>query len=222
MSNLGRIWIFGDEYGAKESDLETYHDVLLKLLGVPIFNFAKEFTSQEYCFHTVVENIRSFSDNDLLIIFLTDIRREWFFSAFPDKSDLQTILRAFGSKKKDFYENFFQRYQPIHIKQDRQKLFINYIKLLTKDYYHCPLIIKSFPNSSEMEFLSSIGDMEAISRGEFKNQNYFLNTQKRPNNLSQSNHQLFGNKIVSYLEGKSFSLTKGFVKNLYQSKDELK
>lgn len=239
MSAESKLFVIGDSFSDsfKTENFEHIPDLwpvhTAKLLGCSfLINYSRSGVSQDYCWSSIEDYLDQMTEDDYLIVILTDFLRQWFIKDQPyfsnirvgDKGSMLGIesqyLRLDKSLIKSI-EYYYQYLQWDEIDLQKQNYRLGWLHdQISRRKLRNPLIIQGFDNQVNENdwplFHVSKGNLTFdVQSREFDDSvigwMYKDFSEYRYNHLVLSNHKILSEKILeTFNKNEKLDLTTGF------------
>ena len=228
---IRKLWIVGDSFG-----FAPYHDLneniwsiqLAKKLKCESSNLSGLGTCQDWIMNEINFNKAEITNDDQIVVILTDPARFWFYQDNPWLTNVNIIYfdkiinDQERAKAAEYYIRYIQRPELDTIMLTHQLGWLN--NLVSVKNWRKVLIIKGFdmyiPDVHDYTNLDfSVGTLYGVSTGEINKEFENYGVDPRFNHMCLSNHTILTEKIINYmLTGETLDLTSGFIKNIISTK----
>ena len=218
------LYIFGDSFAEYEDNIDwLWTDLVAATLGHDRTNFSRGGSGLEYTFEQFEQCRASITQDDLVIICLTEATRVYFFKDFPVISAAESIhhvdplVRSTITKDQLLAIKYYQTYfEHIHMHKMKFHLlnFLHSANALAAELKIKIIIIDSVLKDNidcnrYKNLIISNGSLVNVSDNEVPVK--FRRNDKRPNHLCRSNHEILAKKVVDTITTNvALDLTLGF------------
>ena len=224
------LYIFGDSFAEYEDNIDwLWTDLVAATLGHDRTNFSRGGSGLEYTFEQFEQCRASITQDDLVIICLTEATRVYFFKDFPVISAAESIhhvdplVRSTITKDQLLAIKYYQTYfEHIHMHKMKFHLlnFLHSANALAAELKIKIIIIDSVLKDNidcnrYKNLIISNGSLVNVSDNESVDHKILptihLRGDKRPNHLCRSNHAILAKKVVDTITTNvALDLTLGF------------
>lgn len=186
--------------------------------------------------------VKTFGDDnhqpgDIVVLFLTEPSRQWFFETKPHLSNLVSILKTRDAdivkrETKEKYDAIMAFYEHLYrddLTEFRLQMMTDFIRVKSIEReVHLQVIPCFMMNLDWTDLNPTIGNMtNQICDSEFKRYNdiqtwYDQSIDTRANHMTFENHKIFADKLVErFTKGTPVDLETGFVTGFLELSDKL-
>ena len=218
------LYIFGDSFAEYEDNIDwLWTDLVAATLGHDRTNFSRGGSGLEYTFEQFEQCRASITQDDLVIICLTEATRVYFFKDFPVISAAESIhhvdplVRSTITKDQLLAIKYYQTYfEHIHMHKMKFHLlnFLHSANALAAELKIKIIIIDAVLQDTidcnrYKNLIIANGSLFNVSNNEVPVK--FRRNDKRPNHLCRSNHAILAKKVVDTITTNvALDLTLGF------------
>lgn len=249
MSTNNTLWVLGDSFAADDSFKnlngivrhDRWWEQLAKKLNLNVKNYAKSGTSIGYASLIFHENFKKVKKNDVIVLALTDTKRQWLHKDNPSCTTFQMFerLKDLGKISDDAFNYALYHFTEVlnpELEKASAANFINSVSYLTlkKDvkfiilpcFNHDHDIMSERKNTilgKNVVYPEKGQCLWTISVSEFKGKEKKLPKKvidHRFNHLSPDNHTILANKIYDSLRTGTIDLNPNdFLKDLFTASE---
>lgn len=207
------LWTFGDSFIECLEPNESWISMLSSDLNTNHKSFGCAGSSLDYTYFNVRNNCSKFLENDIIIVVLTQLDRQWIIEDEPEIGTLQSyesFLKNDKTKLKFIVDYFISL--NIDILELRLENFLCFLEKKTAHLKIKPIVFSCFNDVDQV--LKNIkkdlnlnivdGNLAKVSRSEFSkllvDRGIFVELDDhRLNHLSQENHIILKSKILDFI-----------------------
>lgn len=213
---MRKLWTFGDSYIFTLAERTCWSTQVALGLQAELQPYGLGGSSLEYMYYTVDKCYQEFSEDDVVIITLTDLMRSWPFIDRPNLGNLATIRHQFpkDSSWRMFAERYFVDHHNSELSEVHLKNFLTWLNLVTKHMKIKPILFSCFQETEQVLFDYILKEsiewlLNAVAgslcenidkpeiRPEFKRVGY--RGDSRANHMIPRNHQILSKKVVDFV-----------------------
>ncbi|MEY4331374.1 MAG: hypothetical protein RLZZ196_112 [Bacteroidota bacterium] len=226
---INKLFIFSDSFGAYPpgDSIDNYWMTLLaKHFKCQLYIGGGIGSSQDYCFSKIADNRDFITQDDQIIVLLTEPSRFWFYEPIPEISNVnvinidQQLPPGFGTAAINYF-SYLYRPQLGDMWEENRLAWLNNLSRIQQ--WRKPIIISCFRNleydMKQFDFLDIVeGNLLNVSHAEFTDSTIekslikinddfetldtntiFFGMDARGCHLCFSNHKILKNKIVNLI-----------------------
>lgn len=218
------LYTFGDSFIESPERILRENNYIAQIqssLNVTGRHYGVGGSALSYMYYTVEQHIHNFKADDIVIISLTDVKRQWLLEKIPLHGNSGSYLYySETSAEFKYLTKVFEHYFSTMIIDGKETMYlINFLWALYTRTRHLkvePIILVCFLN--ELQLLHrywyklpplkySISNLFSVSRNEVFQREAdkvrFIQADSRYNHLSTINHTVLANKILDFIKGDS-------------------
>lgn len=234
------IWLFGDSYAGdvvQDLDIPLYYNVLKKHYLAELHNHGRPGSSLQYMYDKFNYIRCNFEKNDIVIICLTEVFRQYFFENRPqismaqewalslcdepERNAIHSFFKILHNGNNDFVNllNFMYNLEDISTRLDLRTIVLT---MCNSSHLYGDEKSLIFSDITYSSVTMATGFLNSISRSETSDSKISdllyrrtMYPDPRPNHLCISNHKILAQKIIDNIDdGCPIDLTTGFLTDL--------
>ncbi len=218
---MSTLWSFGDSFAHPFPNnwieqVSTHYKLENKSFG---FNGS----SLDFTYLAVNRHAKEFKEDDVVIVALTEISRQWIIKDQPGCTHIQS-LEAFVPKSDImFYYRYFMTCVIPEVVETRLENFLWALKAKTLHLKQKPIVFFCFGSTLELmknkslpEFNYVSWPLQIVTKEEILEQDRTkkFTGEPRANHLMPSNHKILADKVIALLQTGQQITQEGFNKNI--------
>jgi hypothetical protein len=230
---MNKLWTFGDSYAEYKAPARiNWITILEDLLDRQAMPRALGGSSLQYTYYAVDKDIKSIDSNDIVIVMLTNLERQWLINSRPELGSYPMLVSHGGFKGAElaFYQNYYANSND-NLNTVLLKNFLMALAVQLQHLHVKPILFSSFPghtesiiNNIDIASLNIVtGNLDSISKFELadKTNIHKFRRDTRVNHMHYDNQVIFADKIFKFIKDGTPIVLDGFLADKVYVKDEM-